>query len=340
MHLLDQQLNLMIRGEFDEAWKLCEQLEQETPDDTRHIFNRGWFLIRQGKFIEGYQALDAGRFLGVYGSPQLRTRAPIWDQSDLTGKTVILNLEGGYGDHMIFARFATEIAKRGATCILCGHHHLKGLLSNIEGVNQYISEFEVPNVPHDYWIPAFSAPWLLGFTHKTLPNKPYIQPNFQSVEVWKNFIKSDKIKVGIRWAGNPEFEHHQFRLFPPAPLINLNKYDNLQLYSFQRDDDTCELPDNIVDLQHLLISWDDTAAAIAHMDLVISSCTSIAHLAAAMGKPTWIITPVLPYHIWAYGKRHSPWYPKTTKLFRQTKFANWDAPFKSIERALVKEFNL
>jgi ADP-heptose:LPS heptosyltransferase len=95
-----------------------------------------------------------------------------------------------------------------------------------------------------------------------------------------------------------------------------------------------ELPKNIVDLNHLLLSWEDTAASISNLDLVITSCTSIAHLASAMGKPTWIVIPILPYHIWTYGGDHSPWYQKTTKLFRQTKFGSWSAPFSKIKKEL------
>jgi ADP-heptose:LPS heptosyltransferase len=115
------------------------------------------------------------------------------------------------------------------------------------------------------------------------------------------------------------------------------------LYSFQRDNDLRELPDNIVDLQHLLISWEDTLAALSNMDLVITSCTSIAHASAAMGKETWVVVPILPYHVWAYGAPesiHSPWYPETTRIFRQSKFGSWKEPFIEIEKELKLKYNL
>ena len=159
--------------------------------------------------------------------------------------------------------------------------------------------------------------------------------------LWKEILKkTDKLKVGIRWSGSPLFEHQQFRIFPPEKLINLSKYTELEFYSLQRDTDTRELPDEIFDLQHLIISWEDTAACIHNLDLVITSCTSIAHLSAAMGKPTWVIVPLLPYHIWAYGGDHSPWYQKTTRVFRQIKFGDWTETFEKLEVELVKYFNL
>lgn len=325
----------MIHGKFDEAWKIAQQIQKEHPDDIRALFNRGWFLINQGKFQEGFQHLEYGRALNVYGSERLKTNKPIWNQSDLTGKTVIINLEGGYGDNIISVRFANEIQKRGGTCIVCCDVTLHGLFSRTPGVSKCITWGEVSSTYHDWWIPGFSCSWLFGHTFENLPNDPYIFANDNSVQIWKEFIKSENPKIGIRWSGNPQFEHQQFRIFPAEKLINLcYKNENLQFYSLQRDNDLRELPKSIIDLNHFLISWQDTAAAIQNLDLVITSCTSIAHLSAAMGKPTWIITPVLPYHTWAYGADHSPWYPKTTRIFRQKTFGNWSETFDEIQKEL------
>lgn len=346
MHLIDQQLNLSIRGRFDDAWKICEKLESMYPNlpgdgNLRHKFNRGWFLLQQGKYQEGFQSLEAGRFLNVYGSGKINTVKPIWNQENLKGKTVIINLEAGFGDQIIYARFATEIYLRGGSCILCCHPSLHGILSRIPGVEKCITINDVSTTAHDYWIPGFSCSWLFGHDYSTLPNEPYIIPNDMSIPVWKEMLKvpNEKPKIGIRWGGNPKFEHQQFRIFPPEKLIDLSeKFTNLQFYSLQRDNDLRELPAGVVDLQYLLISWEDTAACIANLDLVITSCTSIAHLAAAMGKPTWVVVPILPYHIWAYGDNHSPWYQKTTRVFRQREFGKWDQPFNELECALGEHF--
>ena len=162
----------------------------------------------------------------------------------------------------------------------------------------------------------------------------------ESVECWKNLLNTNKkIKVGIRWSGSPRFEHQQFRIFPAEKLINLYKEnEHIQFYSLQRDNDLRELPDEISDLQHLIISWEDTVACIQNLDLIITSCTSIAHVAAAMGKPTWVVVPILPYHIWAYGDKNSCWYESTTRIFKQKKFAKWEEPFDEIATELAKLF--
>lgn len=340
MHLIDQQLNLMIRGRFEEGWKLSEEMERQNPNDLRHMFNRGWFLINQGKLQEGFQSLEAGRPLKVYGSPQLPTDKPIWNQQDLTNKTVIINLECGFGDQIIYARFATEVQKRGGRAVLCCEPLLHSLFSRVPGVDHCISLDQVKSTKHDYWIPGFSCSWLFGHDFETLPNQPYLAANPLSVPLWREILKTDKPKVGIRWSGSPLFEHQQFRIFPPEKLINLSKYSELKFFSLQRDTDTRELPEEIGDLQHFIISWEDTAACIHNLDLMITSCTSIAHLSAALGKPTWVIVPLLPYHIWAYGGDHSPWYQKTTRVFRQTTFGDWTEPFEKLELELVKHFEL
>ena len=339
MHLIDQQLNLMIRGRFEEGWKLAEELEALDPNDSRAKFNRGWFLINQGNLQEGFKCLEHGRALKVYGSGKINTTKPIWDQSDLKGKTVILNMECGFGDQIIYARFATEIWKRGGTCIMCCEKSLHPLFLRIPGVKECITLDEVSKTPHDFWIPGFSASWLFGHDFDTLPNDPYIFAKNESIDLWKSMLNTKKIKVGIRWSGSPLFEHQQFRIFPAKKLIDLHKdFSHIQFYSLQRDTDIIELPDKVSDLQHLIISWEDTAACIANLDLVITSCTSIAHLASAMGKPTWVIVPLLPYHIWAYGGDHSPWYQKTTKVFRQTKFGDWTDTFQKISDELNQLF--
>jgi hypothetical protein len=334
MHLIDQQLNLMVRGRFEDAWKLSEKIQETEPDNLRHMFNRGWFFIHRGDFQTGFQLLEAGRHVKVYGGPFLTHKKPIWNNHDITDKTVVINGEGGFGDQMIFVRFAKEIMQRKGKCVVICDEVLKSLFARVPGVHEAINPSEIQSIEFDYWIPGFSTSWIFGHTKDTVPNEPYMFPNPLSVTNWKQIIKTDKLKVGIKWSGNPKYEHQQFRYFPPSSLINICDDERVQFYSLQRDNDLVELPEHIIDLQHLLISWEDTAACIANLDLVITSCTSIAHLASAMGKPTWIVVPILPYHIWAYGGKHSPWYQKSTQIFRQTKFGCWNKPFEDIKEKL------
>jgi len=185
----------------------------------------------------------------------------------------------------------------------------------------------VAQVHYDYRIPAMSAAHILGYDTANFPSQPYM-----NAEPRKLYGKDGTLKVGIRWAGNPEFEHQQHRKFNPQALFDLHDIKGVTLYSLQRDQDLVDgLP--FADLRDQMKSWEDTASIISGLDLVITSCTSIAHLAAALGKETWIIVPVLPYYAWAVAGEKSVWY-ETVKLFRQEKYGEWDAPLIKVRQAL------
>jgi hypothetical protein len=358
MHEIDMELKLQLEGKHKEARALSDKLEAIGPDKIldpngkntqdiwfRHCFNRGWFILQDGNYLEGCKLLEHGRFLNVYGSPPLKTAAPIFnpEKDDIRGKSVIISLEGGYGDEIIHARFANSFKKMGADKVyLAAAPELVSMFSRMDSVDKVILRNQAHTVQHDYWVPGFSAGWLSGNTFENFENDPFLKAIPESVTVWKNIINSDKIKVGIRWAGNPKFEHQQFRRFPPKFITNLAKYSELQIYSLQRDHNLVNLPENVVDLQHLLISWEDTMAAIENLDIVITSCTSIAHLAASMGKETWVIVPILPYHTWTVGAPESttsPYY-KCVRIFRQTDHKTWNSTFQDLYSALEKKFNL
>ena len=178
-----------------------------------------------------------------------------------------------------------------------------------------------------------SAPHILGYDTDNFPGQAYL-----TAEPKKLYAKAATLKVGIRWAGNPEFEHHQHRRFNPQPLFDLHKISNVTLYSLQRDEDLVDgLP--FADLRDQMKTWEDTASIIQELDLVITSCTSIAHLAGALGKETWVIVPILPYYAWAVNNEKSVWY-NTVSIFRQTIYDNWDFPLTSIHNKLKEKVKL
>lgn len=360
MHDIDLMLKLQLEGNHEQARQISDKLESLGKDGIpvgftgqdktdiwfRHSFNRGWFLLQEGKYREGCELLEHGRYLNVYGNPQLKTNKPIFNpnKDDIKNKSIIISLEGGYGDEIIHARFATSFKKLGAKKVyLASVPELVSVLSRIEGVDKVILRDQAHTVEHDFWVPGFSAGYIAGHTFNTLPSDPYLTPLDDYVKRWSyTHITSDKIKVGIRWAGNPKFEHQQFRKFPEKFLLNLSKHKELQIYSLQRDHNLVELPPDIIDLQNHLSSWEDTLAAISNLDIVISSCTSVAHVAAALGKETWIIVPILPYHTWTAGaptSTTSPYY-KTVKLYRQTKKNLWNDTFQSLYNDLKEKFKL
>jgi hypothetical protein len=350
MDKLDQQLQHSIRGEFDLGWKLVQELEQERPNCNRCAFNRGWYVLRFGNLYKGMELLSRGRWEKVFGNPPINSNKPIFNikTDNIKNKSVLLNLEGGFGDEIIGFRYTKTIKQLGGRCIIACHPKLMDLFSSQKNISAVVSSNSagLKFTYHDYWVPAMSAEQVFGYDYETLPNKSYLEAKPEYINKFKDIINSNKFKIGIRYVGNPEFEHEQHRLFPEKLMFDLftnNKIKNkIQVYSLQKDlGVNKKLPKNVIDLEDKLQTWDDTAGAISNLDLVISSCTSVAHLSAAMGKLTYIIVPILSYYIWAYelqkdfisnGQFTS--YYEAARVFRQTKYGDWEEPFNNIKKGL------
>ena len=333
--ILDLQLLLSAQGKFDEVKELEKECDKYLPLNERRSFNKGWHYLKEGRFKEGMRSFYNSRPERFFGNPPMNTKKPLWDGTqDIKNKVVVLYGEGGLGDEIINVRFAKNIKNRGAKVICACNDGLMDLFSTVEGVDFVVPRSVSSSVLHDYWTPCMSSPLFCDCNYDNLPGDPYIFSTIKN-EAWDMFLRTNKLKVGIRWAGNPKFEHEQFRKFPTEPLFDLVNIPNVQLYSFQRDNDMEKLPDNIIDLAPFIRTWDDTACALDRMDLVVTSCTSVAHLSAAMGKNTWIIVPIMPYYLWAVPGNTSAWY-KTVTLFRQTKFGEWINPFANIKEELTK----
>jgi hypothetical protein len=327
VHPLDMALTAAINGHLD----ISEDILRSQPeqDDARVVFNLGWHEMRHGNLKKGLQMMDAGRFIDVFGLK--RIPGEIWRDQDLTNKTLLFRCENGLGDQIMNFRFAKDFADKGARVVVSCDSSLKPLFSR-HGFVCLDSEW-VLHLHYDYWVPAMSAAHILGYDTDNFPSKPYM-----TAEPRKLYSKEGTLKVGIRWAGNPEFEHEQHRKFDPQPLIDLHNLQGVTLYSLQRDEDLVDgLP--FADLRDQMKTWEDTASIIAGLDLVITSCTSIAHLAGALGKETWIIVPILPYYAWAVPSEKSVWYD-SVRLFRQEQYGNWDAPLAAVRQALEHRLSM
>ena len=324
-HPLDRAIVACVAGRPDES----EAILRTIPEDPRAKFNLGWHDMRHGKLKQGFEGMAYGRYINVFGSPAIP--GPIWRDEPLKDKTLVLRCEGGLGDEIINFRFAYDFKAKGANVVVCCSEALGQIFSRHGFV--CVGEQALPFIKYDYWVPAMSAAHVLGYEFETLSGKPYI--NAEPAMLTK---KPGTIKVGVRWSGNPQFEHEQHRKFDPQPIIDLHKIHGVTLYSFQRDGDLIEnLP--FQDLGPDLKTWEDTASHLAAMDLVITSCTSVAHMAAALGKETWVITPIMPYYLWAVPGEKSAWYD-SVRLFRQTTYGDWTDPLEQVTKALKERMTL
>jgi hypothetical protein len=327
MHPLDIALSKCVNGFPDEA----EKILREYPDqnDFRVQFNLGWHELRHGNLSKGLRLMDSGRFIGVFGSAKLP--GEIWRDQDLQNKTLLFNGENGLGDQILNFRFAKDFKDKGARVVVACSDSLKPIFSRHGFV--CVSPDAAPYVYYDYWVPSMSAAHVLGYEQETLSGKQYLTATPKIL-----YGKPSTLKVGIRWAGNPKFEHEQHRKFDPTALFSLHEISQVTLYSLQRDNDLVEgLP--FADLRDQMKTFEDTASIIQGLDLVITSCTSIAHLSAALGKETWVIVPVMPYYTWVGENSTSVWYDSVC-LFRQKVYGDWSAPLKAVREALEEKVQL
>jgi len=308
--LLDLQLNAGISGQFEMGQNLADQLEILAPKDARVAFNRGWYELRKGNLLKGHILLDIGRSINVFGNNSANIRVPLWDGKPES--RVLLSLEGGLGDQINGLRFIDQIKP---TVISCNRE----LWPIINCDAQLITSDACGAVDVDYWVPSMSAVVALGLEYKDLKGSPFITRTADPI----------KGRVGIRWCGNPQFEHEQHRVFPSKLMFDAVK--NSDCVSLQRDEGS-ELKPKWMP-QADVTDWVATRKSISECELVITSCTSIAHLAGAMGVQTWIVVPTLSYYLWALPVKTTHYYDSVT-LFRQEKYGSWIEPFAKIKEAL------
>jgi hypothetical protein len=300
---------------------LAQQLEADEPTNHRAAYNRGWYKLRQGQIQAGYQLMDRGRVAGVFGNKRPDVPTPQWD-----GKTkgiVLLNLEGGLGDQIHQVRYAKYIAARGCKVIVACTGSLASLFVDVAGVSSVVQHEAVFGVYHDFWVAGMSAIVPLGFELADISGAPYLSKPVT--------IKGRKKRIGLRWQGSTQFEHEHHKAFPYELMFAAVKDADAEFISLQRDAGVEAAPGWVKQVK--LDTWEDTRAAVASCDLVISACTSVSHLSAAMGIETMVVTPVMPYFLYALAGEGTPYYD-SMKLIRQEVFGDWQAPFDHIKNRL------
>ena len=321
---LDLQLAAGKMGDFVEGWRLAEKLNKERPTDHRAAYNRSWYLLKQGKVREGYKEMDRGRFCGIIGEKHPDTPMPEWDGR--SKGTILLYCDHGLGDQIHQVRYAKDLVARGNKVIVCCSGQLAQLFSQVEGVSAVIQHGAEYGIYHDFWAFAMVAPNYLGYEASDLSGLPYIPK--------PTVIKGRKKRIGLRWQGNSKFEDDHNKKFPYQMLFDAVHGADYEFISLQRDEGADACPPWVKRVP--LDSWMDTQTAVASCDLVISSCTSVSHLAAAMGVETWVVIPVMGYYLYALDGDKCPYYDSMT-LFRQESFGDWKAPFDRIKARLTQE---
>ena len=316
------------RGELSDALDQLHTACRIKPDLAVAQWMTGLVLLIRGEYREGFRRYE-WRWLEE-NKAELRRRLgrPHWQGEDIAGRSVLLYSEQGLGDMIQFARFAPLLAARGARVILECPAPLARLFRSLPGLAHVIARGEsIP--PYDLCCPLMSLAHWLDVTLDSLPAAvPYLQPPTQPAERWHGLAESgDPLRVGIAWAGNPQFGADARRSVSLAELAPLADLPGLELWSLQkgagaRDAEQGLRGVRIVDRTAELEDFADTAALMAHLDLVISVDTAVAHLAGALGRAVWLLNRFDSDWRWLLEREDSPWYP-SMRIFRQTRPGDW-----------------
>ena len=317
---------LQRQNRFDEAIALHQQAVAQDPANAAAHWNLGLCRLVLGDLEGGWPEAE-WRWQALQREPY-RGPQPQWTGAQpIAGKTILLHSEQGLGDTIQFVRYVQMLAQRGAIVLLRVQPVLASLLKTLRAPFRLVPP-SVPLPEFDYHCPLLSLPLAFGTTLATIPAQvPYLASQPALAAQWRERLGANDGRrwVGLVWSGNAIHVNDSNRSLPLASLAGLAS-PGLRLVSLQkevRDSDTAALEASpIAHYGELLTDFEQTAALIDCVDVVVTVDTSVAHLAGALGKPVWLLLPFSPDWRWLVGREDSPWYP-TARLYRQQRAGDW-----------------
>lgn len=343
--------------QLDAALASCERAIALRPDHAEAHQNKAIALLLLGDLQNGWREYE-WRWKNER-SPLMQDKRsypqPRWlGRPSLSGRTILLQSEQGLGDTLQFSRYATMAAHLGARVVLEAPQPLVSLLRNLEGSPQVVARgAALP--PFDCWAPLMSLPLAFDTTLANVPAAvPYLRSGAEKSSHWKKKLgEKTRPRIGLVWSGGfrpgqPElWSLDRRRNIPLASLAALKRAD-VEFYSLQKGQPAeAELEElvaanwdgpSLQDFTHELHDFEDTAALIQELDLIISVDTSTAHLAGALGKPVWILNRFDSCWRWLLDRADSPWYP-TARLYRQESAGHWDGVVQRVREDLARLFS-
>lgn len=309
--LLERARSEQGRSEHAKAEATLREALALRPGDDQATFGLALSLLGQGRYAEGWPLLEPRARLSPGLIPPGPSTYPEWRGEPLAGKSILVMSEQGFGDQIMLARFARTLRDQGAGVTLACHAPLARLFAPLAEAVVAVTPGERQVVgPHDYWTRYFSLPEHLGVTLETLPAEPYLAA--------LDDAPAPTGRVGLAWAASAT-----------GPLAAQKSLPKEAADYFLRQ--------GFVSLQPEATGardFADTAAIIAKLDLVISIDTAVAHLAGAMGKPTWVLLPHGADWRWMNERADSPWYP-SARLLRQATPGDWISVLGPIREAVM-----
>ncbi len=312
---------------YDRALAIC-------PDCPLTRANRGIALLTAGNLEEGF------REYGFRWQPlELRKYPqPVWKGEPISDKTLYVFAEQGLGDTIQFVRYLRLARERAGRIVLECQASLKILLEQSHCADVIVATGETPPA-FDCYSPLLDLPEVFRTTLDTIPaDVPYLMAGSGEEPLTRDTV--EYLKVGLAWAGNPDFQNDDMRSIPLRELSLILNVPGVVFFSLQLNVPACDqahfrsLP-NMVGVSERIKDFRHTAAIINQMDLVVSVDTAVAHLAGALAKPVWTFICRSPDWRWMLNRTDSPWYP-TMRLFRQPQSGSWQPAIAQAAAELQK----
>ncbi len=323
----------------EEAVASYERAIDLRPDFAEARLNQSLSRLLLADFDRGWQGYEWRRKVKSPGNTWRNFVRPQWfGRENISGKTILLPAEQGFGDTIQFCRYVPLVVARGARVVLEVLTPLAELMTALDGPSQIVCKND-PLPDYDLHCPLLSLPLAFGTQLATIPSAvPYLRAPAPGVMEWDARLgPKHRPRIGLAWSGEPTHPNDHNRSIPLSCLISLLDVD-ATFVSLQKD---VRIKDATVlrargDLLHFgdaLKNFADTAALVANLDLVISIDSSVAHLAGALAKPAWVLLPFVPDWRWLLDRTDSPWYP-TVRLFRQDDTRAWENVVARVHAAL------
>lgn len=322
-------------GRFEDADRCLNHVVEHHPDLVDAHWNLANLDLLRGNFKDGFSRME-WRFKREGFAPPERN-LPRWAGGDVPGGSLLLVAEQGLGDTMQMARYVAQLADRGLSVGIEAQRQLHSVLETVPGVVEVIDPGGSVD-QYGAWLQIMSVPAVLGTVEETIPsNIPYISVPKTASSVIR---QKDRFRIGFVWRGNPKHETDRLRSIPLSMWSPVFETEGVDFVSLQVGGGESELAEiqksyDVIDAAPDLNDFGDTAAWVDSLDLIISVDTATAHLAAAMGKPVWLmISPANDWR-WMIGREDSPWYP-TLRIFRASKIRIWKDVMHQIAQALTE----
>ena len=297
------------------------------PDSAYVEYERGYLDLLFGNLTSGWQGYEARLKVPGLVGPKRPFAEPQWSGESFVGKTLLLHYEQGFGDTLMFVRYAPLVKALGGRVVLVAQAQLADLVATCQGVDEVIPH-GLPLPPFDLHCSLLSLPRIFNTELESIPVEvPYLDvpemvPNRDQIaELLAASTK--QFRIGLVWAGHSIHKNDLVRSVPAGLLQPLTALPEVAWYSLQPGmNEEAPFP-AITALGPHLHNFSDTAYAMSGMDLVISVDTAPAHLAGALGVPVLMLLPFSPDWRWMLGRDDSPWYP-TMRIYRQQEPGDWE----------------